>query len=461
MSEFQIRKAQRAKAWIKIVIDGVSGSGKTYSALQIARGLGENPILIDTENGSGELYSQLYPYDYIRLEPPFTPAKYVGAIEAAVKNGNDVIILDSGSHCWKYILQYKDSLDSANPKASFTNWAKAKALFDEMKTALLSCPAHVIVTLRAGSEYAESFDAKGNKKFDKVGTKPISEPDLEYEFTVAYRIERSHLALATKDRTERFDIAAPFTPSPTTGRILREWLNEGVGTLAGAESWKGALQGEEVQRSLQEAERLGVGNEGVTEEELQKQAVELLNMKRKEANAKIKALGLDQDSDGLKAFSKKAKDASLDPLELFWEFSKKREGLKTWNEFQVLMDEYVQAKNVAERKPSTSSPTPNEKSSEEGASATSNDEQKTSSDEPGKGKAEEKPSSEPSTPNSDAVKKLTDEFMKSREKETILKRSDGVGVGISQLISDLCSMNPKARLIDLVSYIDELEARGR
>jgi hypothetical protein len=51
--------------------------------------------------------------------------------------------------------------------------------------------------------------------------------------------------------------------------------------------------------------------------------------------------------------------------------------------------------------------------------------------------------------------------MKSREKATILKRSDGVGIGISQLISDLCSMNPKARLIDLVSYIDELEARGR
>jgi hypothetical protein len=477
MSGIQIRKAQRAKAWVKLVIDGVSGSGKTYSALQIARGLGENPILIDTENGSGELYSHLYPYDYIRLTPPFTPAKYVEAIDAAIRNGNDVIIIDSTSHCWKYILQYKESLDTANPKAGFTNWAKAKSLFDECKTALLQCPAHIICTLRAGSEYAESYDAKGNKKFDKVGTKPIAEPDLEYEFTLALRIERSHLATATKDRTERFDIAAPFTPSPTTGRILREWLNEGVGDLE--KSWDGVLQGEEVKRSLDEAERLGVGHEGITDEELQIQAVELLNMKRREANAKIKALGLDQDKDGLTVFSKKAKGASLDPLELFWEFSKKREGLKTWKEFQLLLDEYIKAKNVAEGKPSTSSPTPSGKSAGEGASPSSSDEQKTFSDErgkkaikkpgegsegsegPGKGEAEEKPSSEPSTPNSDAIKKLTDEFIKSREKATILKRSDNIGIGINDLIQTLVSSNPKARLIDLVAHLDELEARGR
>ena len=241
MSGITIRKASRSKAWLKVCIDGVSGSGKTYSSLQIARGLGDDPkvILIDTENGSGELYSNLYEYDYIRLDPPFTPAKYVEAIQAAIRNGNDVIIIDSMTHCWKYILSYKESLDATNPKAGFTNWAKAKALFDEMKTALLQCPAHVIATLRAGSEYAESYDSKGNKKFDKVGTKPIAEPDLEYEFTLALRIERSHLATATKDRTEKFDIAAPFTPSPTTGRTLFGWLMEGAGDLARPAAWGG------------------------------------------------------------------------------------------------------------------------------------------------------------------------------------------------------------------------------
>lgn len=262
-SEITIRRAQRAKAWLKIVIDGVSGSGKTYSSLLIAKGLAPEPrvLLIDTENGSGELYSHLYDYDYIRLESPFSPAKYCAAIDAAVRNGNDIIIIDSLSHCWKYILQYKETLDAKDPRAAWGNWAKAKALFDEMKTALLQCPAHVVATLRAGSEWAESYDAKGSKKYIKIGTKPIAEPDLEYEFTLALRIERTHMAFATKDRTEQFDVAAPFTPSVNSGRKLYDWLQGCAGDLS--RDWGGALRSEEAQAALAEAERLGIGLEEV------------------------------------------------------------------------------------------------------------------------------------------------------------------------------------------------------
>lgn len=475
----QIRKAQRSKAWLKLVIDGVSGSGKTYSALQMAKGIGENPrvLMIDTENGSGELYSHLYEYDYIRLDPPFSPAKYVEAIDAAIKNGNDIILIDSLSHCWKYILSYKESLDAANPKASWTNWAKAKALFDEMKNALLQCPAHVIATLRAASEYAESYDAKGNKTYTKVGLKPIAEPDLEFEFTLALRIERSHLAIATKDRTEQFDIAAPFTPSVTTGRKLYDWLMAGAGELSHA--WGGALNSEEAQRAMSEAERLGIGQEGASDEDLARAAADLLAQKRREANAKIAELKLDQDKEGLKTFAEKAKAADLDPLEMFWEFSKKRAGLKTWKEFQILLDEYVAAKNEAEKVggKSDSSATESEKSPGSEASATSSDEPKTSSEggnlfptsdqsEPtaGAGESEAKPSSPNSSPNSEAESKLKAEYDKSRDKATILKRATALNLALDDLIRDVAAANPKARLVDLVAALDEAEThsdRGR
>lgn len=474
----QIRKARRSKAWLKLVIDGVSGSGKTYSSLQIAKGIGPEPrvLLIDTENGSGELYSHLYEYDYIRLSPPFSPTKYVEAIEAAIANGNNIVIIDSLSHCWKYIGAYKDTLDATNPKAGFTNWTKAKLLFDEVKTALLQCPAHVICTLRAGSEYAESYDVKGNKRFDKVGTKPIAEPDLEYEFTLALRIERSHLAAAVKDRTEKFDIAAPFTPSPTTGRTLWAWLNEGEGELF--EAWGGVFHNEESKMALSEAQRIGVGNEGSTEDELARKATELLNQKRKEANAKIAALGLDQDKAGLKTFADKAKTANLDPLELFWEFSKKREGLKTWAEFQLILDEYVVAKNEAEKVggKSESSPTTSTPGSEGEVSPTSTEGPKTSNGEgegnlfessggsektDGAGQAEEKPSSDNSSPNSESLERLKKAFGKSPDKILLLKRSDALGVSVDDLIAEAVSRSDKAGLPQLVTLIEELENRGR
>jgi pantothenate kinase-related protein Tda10 len=69
MAQLQLKKAQRSKAFLKLGLSGSSGSGKTYGALLMAYGLMKelhpemndaelwNLIaIIDTENGSGELY---------------------------------------------------------------------------------------------------------------------------------------------------------------------------------------------------------------------------------------------------------------------------------------------------------------------------------------------------------------------------------------------------------------------
>lgn len=50
----QFRKAQKRMARLRLGITGPAGSGKTYSALLIAFGLGGRVALIDTERGSGE-----------------------------------------------------------------------------------------------------------------------------------------------------------------------------------------------------------------------------------------------------------------------------------------------------------------------------------------------------------------------------------------------------------------------
>ena len=53
------RKAERRKAKLRLAITGPAGSGKTYSALLVAFGIGGKIALLDTENGSGDLYSSL------------------------------------------------------------------------------------------------------------------------------------------------------------------------------------------------------------------------------------------------------------------------------------------------------------------------------------------------------------------------------------------------------------------
>ncbi len=59
----QFHRAQRKKARLRLAIAGPAGSGKTYSALLIAFGLGGRTAMIDTERGSGELYAHLGDYD--------------------------------------------------------------------------------------------------------------------------------------------------------------------------------------------------------------------------------------------------------------------------------------------------------------------------------------------------------------------------------------------------------------
>ena len=63
-------KAERKKAKLRLGLTGASGSGKTYSALQIAKGMGGRIALIDTEHGSASLYSNDFDFDTLELDAP-------------------------------------------------------------------------------------------------------------------------------------------------------------------------------------------------------------------------------------------------------------------------------------------------------------------------------------------------------------------------------------------------------
>ena len=92
------RKAQRKKARLRLGIAGPAGSGKTYSSLLIAFGLGGRVAMLDTEHGSGELYADLGDYDVATLSPPFSPDRYIEVVKEAERQGYNVLIIDSISH---------------------------------------------------------------------------------------------------------------------------------------------------------------------------------------------------------------------------------------------------------------------------------------------------------------------------------------------------------------------------
>ena len=110
----QLRQSERKQAKIKMALQGSAGSGKTFSSLLLAKGLTNGDFskvaIIDTENGSADLYAHLGNYNVVSLKPPFTPQQYVDAITLCENSAMEVIIIDSISHCWDYLLDYEFTL---------------------------------------------------------------------------------------------------------------------------------------------------------------------------------------------------------------------------------------------------------------------------------------------------------------------------------------------------------------
>jgi len=225
----QIRKAERKKAKLRLGIAGPSGSGKTYGALKTAFGLGGKIGLIDTENGSGDLYADLGEYDVITLPAPFTVPKYLEAIKTFEKADYDVIIIDSLSHAWAGeggLLDKQGKLADRGGN-SYTAWRVVTPEHNALVEAMLQSRSHIIATMRSKQEYILETNDKGKQTPRKVGMAPVQREGMEYEFTVMLDVDMGHNTTASKDRTRLFD-GQVFTLNESIGEKLLSWLNAGA-----------------------------------------------------------------------------------------------------------------------------------------------------------------------------------------------------------------------------------------
>lgn len=229
------QKATRKQAKLKIALTGPSGSGKTFSALLMASAIGKKIAVVDTENKSASLYADRnagplagLAFDILEIDPPYTIAKYVEAVELAAKDGYDVLIIDSISHAWAGeggLLSKKEALDQRGGN-SYTNWAGITKEHEIFKARLLNCDIHLICTMRSKQDYVLEVNEKGKSAPKKVGLAPIQRDGMEYEFTTVFDLAMDHNAIASKDRTSLFD-GQVFKPTAEVGKKIMAWLMGG------------------------------------------------------------------------------------------------------------------------------------------------------------------------------------------------------------------------------------------
>ena len=240
----EIRKSERKQAKIKVALQGSAGSGKTYSSLLLAKGLTGGDFtkiaIIDTENKSADLYAHLGSYNVVSMDAPYSPERYIEAIELCEKAGMEVILLDSISHCWDYLLEIHGNM-AGN---SFANWAKITPRQNNFINKILSSEAHIVATMRVKQDYV--LNQKNGKMVpEKVGLKAIQRNDLDYEFTIVFDIDIAHNSRATKDRTGLFVNAPEFKISSGTGKKIKDWC--------GQDLWKSR---EEIQNEIDQCENV-------------------------------------------------------------------------------------------------------------------------------------------------------------------------------------------------------------
>ena len=219
-------KAKKEKIWTKVLLGGSSGSGKTYSALRLATGLakkcGSGIAAIDTEAGRIRYYANEFDFSDMQLTEPFTPEKYIEAINEAVNSGFKVLIIDSISHEWNYCVDIHDKM----PGNSWTNWSKVTPRHDAFMEKILQAPIHIIATVRGKDEYVLE-EKNGKQTPKKVGLGFKQRDGVEYNYTATFNIAQdTHIAEATKDNTHIFEGRYEVL-TEKDGEALYDWANTG------------------------------------------------------------------------------------------------------------------------------------------------------------------------------------------------------------------------------------------
>lgn len=218
-------KSNRQKTKIKMALQGPAGSGKTYSSILIASGLISKDLskvaVIDSENGSSNLYAEMGDYNVLVLDN-YSPENYIKAIEVCEREGMEVIIIDSITHAWEFLLEYHSSL-SGN---SFTNWSKITPRQKAFMQKILNCKCHVICTMRTKQDYVIN-QKEGKFIPEKVGLKAVQRDGVEYEFTIILDLNIKHFANSSKDRTGLFMDKSEFKITKGIGTQIKKWCNDG------------------------------------------------------------------------------------------------------------------------------------------------------------------------------------------------------------------------------------------
>jgi len=247
MSILTIRPAVRGGSKVIINICGTSGSGKTYTALKIARGMVSKASeigFLDTENKRGSLYADILDAPFLigDLYAPFSPKRYIEAIKEFQDAGVKVLVIDSVSHEFEGEGGCEDIANQAllNGK-KMADWNKAKYEHKKFMNTLLQCNMHLVICVRA----RQKMDFKNPTQPVDLGIQPVCEKNFMFEATAS-------LMMYDEGKRQEFIKIPSFFKSifgdgksylgETHGSKILEWVDKGEKESEALTKFKSEMQ---------------------------------------------------------------------------------------------------------------------------------------------------------------------------------------------------------------------------
>lgn len=232
---FEAKKAKRSRRPLKVSMEGLSGQGKTYTALRMAfdmrrHGIGSKIVVLDSENESAGLYAGVTQdgetWEYDTVDVPHDkrhPEGYTEAYRWAVSQGYDIIIVDSLSHAWHGAQRAVDQFARQHRGDKMGGWASVTPQQQEMIQTLTDPRAHCISTMRVKSDFQDQ-EVNGKVRKVKVGLKADQKDNTEYEYDLVLKFEMGNEVYVEKVRgCSEMNGRSARCPGPAFWKPLFDW----------------------------------------------------------------------------------------------------------------------------------------------------------------------------------------------------------------------------------------------
>ena len=247
--QINFEEATRKQSKASIVIQGLSGSGKTGLALMLARALADwkDIFCLDSESRSmdlfegikingGETVGKFKKFDLTEADG-FAPSNYIQVRNAACDAGAKVFVQDSTTQAWTGkggVLDIVSSKSEAAGSKSVSVWNDPEVQSEKL---LLNSPmwrdneVHVISTVRTKEKIGFTED----NKVIKLPESPIMQDQVKYEpdliitmISAGNQDGTAPRGLIEKSRYAIFTPGCEYEFTPELCSQLADYLDEGV-----------------------------------------------------------------------------------------------------------------------------------------------------------------------------------------------------------------------------------------